>query len=91
MVNFKFRWIPNMSSGLRLNKEKKSRVTTIGPIKMMIAISSLNPNWHEEGHFYPLVLFGLNFVSRIFIKNFQTFLEVKVDINRVVLTPFQAH
>ena len=23
----------------------------------------LNPNWHEGGHFYPLVLLGLDFVS----------------------------
>ena len=30
------------------------------------------PNWHEGGHFYPLVLFGFDFVSWIFIKNFQT-------------------
>ena len=34
------------------------------------------------------VLFGLNFVSRIFFKSFQTFLEVKIDIIRAVLTPF---
>ena len=29
--------------------------------------------------------------SWIFIKNFQTFLEVKIDINPVYLTPFWAH
>ena len=51
----------------------------------------LNPNWHEGGHFYLLVLFGSDFVSWILIKNFQIFLEVKIDINRVNLTPFWAH
>ena len=38
-----------------------------------------------------LVLFGSNFVSRIFIKNFQAFSNVKIDINRVILTPCPAH
>ena len=33
----------------------------------------VNPNWHEGWYFYLLVLFGSDFVSRIFIKNFQTF------------------
>ena len=60
MVNFKFRWIPNMSSGLRLNKEKKSRVTTIGPIKMMIAISSLTQYYRDQTDqiFYPRASLG---------------------------------
>ena len=35
---------------------------------------SFNPDWHEAGHFPPLVLFGSDFFSWIFIKNFQTFL-----------------
>jgi len=52
----------------------------------------LNPNWHEAGHFHlPLVTLGLDFVSWICIKNFQTFLDVKIDINWVNLTPCQAH
>ena len=25
-------------------------------------MNNLNPNWHGGGHFYPLVLFGLDFV-----------------------------
>ena len=33
----------------------------------------VNPNWHEGWYFYLLVLFGSDFVSWIFIKNFQTF------------------
>ena len=41
----------------------------------------LNPDWHEGWYFY-LVIFGSDFVSWIFIKNFQTFLEVKIDINQ---------
>ena len=51
----------------------------------------LNPNWHETGHFYPLVILGLYFVSWICIKNSQTFLDVKIDIIRVNLTSCQAH
>ena len=35
--------------------------------------------------------FWIRFFSWIFIKNFQTFLEVKIGINRVNLTPCQAH
>ena len=51
----------------------------------------VNPNWHEGRHFYLIVLFGSYFFSWIFIKNLQTFLEEKIDINRVNLTPCQAH
>ena len=32
-----------------------------------------NSNWHEVGYFYLLVLFGLDFVSLILAKTFQTF------------------
>ena len=53
--------------------------------------NTFNPIWHGRGFFYPLVLFGSDFVSWIFFKNFQTFLEVKIDINRVILTPCPAH
>ena len=45
----------------------------------------------REGTFHPLVLFGSYFVSWVFIKIFQTFLEAKIDINRVNLMPCQAH
>ena len=38
----------------------------------------------REGTFHPLVLFELDFVSWII-------LEVKIDINRINLTPFHAH
>jgi hypothetical protein len=53
--------------------------------------SCLNPHWHEGWYFDLLVLFGSDFVSWIFIKSSQTFLDVKIDINRVNLTPCQAH
>ena len=43
------------------------------------------------GYFYLLVLFGSDFVNWIFVKKFQTFLEVKIDINWVNLTLCQAH
>ena len=38
----------------------------------------INPNWHEGWYFYPLVIFGSNFVSWFFIKTFQTFLMWKL-------------
>ena len=50
----------------------------------------LNPNWHDGGHFPPIVLFESEFVSWIFIKNFKTFLEVKIDINLAILALCQA-
>ena len=51
---------------------------------------NLKPIWHGGGGiFYSLVLVGSDFVSWIFLKNFQTFLEVKIYINRVILTPAQ--
>ena len=45
----------------------------------------------RQGTFTYLLVLGLDFISWICIKNFQTFLEVKIDINRVNLTPCQAH
>ena len=50
------------------------------------SIHPVNPTLHSHGPFYLLVLFGLDFVSWIFIKTFQTFLDVKADINRFILT-----
>ena len=50
----------------------------------------LHPRWHGGGeYFYPLVLFGLVFVSWIVIKTFQTFWEVKAD--NVILKPCPAY
>ena len=49
------------------------------------------PNWHKGWYFYLLVIFGSDFLSWIFIKSFQTFLEVKIDINWVNLAPSQAY
>ena len=54
-------------------------------------LETLNPNWYEGWYFYLLVIFGSVFVSWILIKNFQTFLEVKIYIDRVSLKPCQAH
>ena len=45
----------------------------------------------KSRYFYLLVLFGSDFVSWVFIKNFQTFLEVKINIYWVNLTPCQAY
>ena len=46
---------------------------------------------HGHGPFYLLVLLRLDFVGWIFIKNFQTCLEVKIHINQVNLTPYIDH
>ena len=52
---------------------------------------SLNPNWHEGWSFYLLDILGSDFFQLIFFPNFPYFLEVKIDINGVDLTPCQAH
>ena len=56
----------------------------------LLAWSIVNPIWHEEGRIYPPYI-ALDFVSSIFIKKFQTFSSVKIEINRNNLTPCQAH
>jgi hypothetical protein len=45
----------------------------------------------RQGGFTSIIILGLDFVSWLFIKNFETFLEVKIEINRDNLTPCQAH
>ena len=68
---------------------KTMKVITKSPFPTNQSINSTQPDelgqltliGMREGTFHPLVLFGLDFVSWIFIKNFQTFLEVKIDIN----------
>ena len=61
------------------------------PRLYVISLSSLILIGIREGTFPHLVLFGSDFVSWIFIKNLQTFLEVKIDISLVNLTPCQTH
>ena len=51
----------------------------------------VNPIWHGRGYFYPHVIFGSDFISWFFFKKFQTFLKVKIETNRVILTPYPAH
>ena len=48
-----------------------------------------NPNWRERGYFYLLVYFGSDLDSWIFIKNFQSFLEVKIDTLPSSLSPIE--
>ena len=67
------------------------RVHSKTVVRLTRFIYGFNPIWHGRGYFYPLVLFGSDFVRWIFFKNFQTFLELKIDINRVILTPCPAH
>ena len=42
-------------------------------------IPSLTLIGMRQGGFIPLIIFGLDFVGWIFIKNLQTFLEVKIE------------
>ena len=48
---------------------------------------SLNPNWHEGGHFYSHVLFGLDFVSWILVQTFQSFGRWKLTSIRLIWHP----
>ena len=46
----------------------------------------------RQGTFIPLSFLDWIFSTYlILIKNFQTFLKVKIDINRINLTTYQAH
>ena len=58
---------------------QKTKISRTDPI--------LNPNWHEAGHFYPPCNFRIGFCQ---LNLYQTFLEVKIDINWVDLTYRQA-
>ena len=51
----------------------------------------INPVWHETGDFPPVEFVRSDFVSWFFFKNFQTFLEVKIEINLVIFIPCPAH
>ena len=50
----------------------------------------LNPNWYEEGHFYPHCAIWVGFCQLNFCPEFQNFLQVKIDNIRVNLMLFQA-
>ena len=70
-----------LSGGLRVAK-----------IKVRSCFYLIGPNWHEGSYFYLLVFFLDQILSTDFsFKKFLTFLEVKIDINWVNLTPWQAH
>ena len=45
----------------------------------------------RQGTFHPLSSLDQILPAEFFIKDFQTFLELRIDINRVNLTPCQAH
>ena len=81
-------YIPNTNTNCE--EKQKSFSYKLGII-LALHYLILNPSWHEVGHFYPFVILGLDFISRIFIKNFQTFLGVKIYINWANLIPCQAH
>ena len=51
----------------------------------------LNPVKHGTGHFPPWVFVKSHFVSWFFFKTFQTLLEVKIEINRVILKSCPTH
>ena len=86
--------------GQELNVEPRTKIT----IGLVLDESTIfRPSWQKlsaigltligmrRGGFTPLVIFGLDFVSCIFIKNFQLFLGVKIEINRDNLALLQAH
>ena len=54
-------------------------------------LQPFNPNWHEGGHFQPPCPIWIRFCQLEFYQKFPIFLEVNIDINRVILTPCQAH
>ena len=58
---------------------------------LIVIKNFLNPNWHEEGYFPCLVLFGSDLSAEYISKMSEPFLEVKNDINWVNLTSCQAH
>jgi hypothetical protein len=60
---------------------------TVASAKIKKQGNLLNLIGMEQGTFHPPVLFGSDFISRILIKNFKTFFEVKIDINQIYLTP----
>ena len=51
-----------------------------------LLVMVLNPNWHEGRYFSLLVLLD-QILSAEFLSKFPNFLEVKIDINWVNLTP----
>ena len=54
-------------------------------------IVTFNPVWHKGDIFIPLLHYESDFVSWFFPKSFQTFLEVKSDVNGLILTPYPVH
>ena len=79
--------IGNLITNIQSSASKKSINQFQNPIFLWIDKPPLfNPVWHGTGHFYTFVLVGSDNVSCCFFKNFQTFLELKIDINRVILT-----
>ena len=65
-------------------------LTTFPPRRYWMT-AKLNPNWHEAGRIYPPYNNWNGFCQLNFYQNFQTFLEMKIEINRDNLTSFQAH
>ena len=99
LVKKAFRWHletkENQIWGIfRLNFKKKCQIPKkkFAPYIVVLKNRKLSSNVfpYRWDALYILVLFGSDFVSWIFIKNLKTFLEVKIDINRVNLTPCQA-
>ena len=87
-------------TGQELNVEPRTKIT-IGlvldestifrPSRQKLSAIGLTLIGMRRGGFTPLVISGLDFVSCIFIKNFQLFWGVKIEINRDNLTLLQAH
>ena len=81
-------WHPNMLGASRVVFKEYAKMDILSsPRSDVLFCNYFNPNCHEVGHFPPSCPFWISFASWIFIKNFETFLEVKIDINWVNLTP----
>ena len=71
---------------MKLTENLKFKFVDIGVERIQyISVKCVNPNWHEGWYYFHLI-FGSDFISWFFIKTFQTFWEVKIDINQVTLT-----
>ena len=83
--------LPNSQKRFRVLENLESWASNEKFLQFCYCILLLTLIGMRQGPFTPLIIFGLDFVSWIFIKDFQTFLEVKIEINWDNLTPCQNH
>ena len=69
----------------KINPNKLTK-SNHGKIESLLTLSGT-----EEGTFTLMFLFDQILSADFFFKDFQTLLEVKIEINQVILTPCLAH